>query len=66
MDRQEIKTRYNMRLAQWRVTWLIEHSISQQHLWHIVNFMTRNPLHRQVEKRCASFRKTAPKNQKYK
>ena len=41
----------NMRLAQWRVTWLIEHSTSNQLLWCIDNFVLRNPPLRQAPKR---------------
>ncbi len=32
----------NRRLAQWRVTWLIEHSTSHQLLWCIDSFVLRN------------------------
>jgi len=41
----------NRRLAQWRVTWLIEHSTSHQLLWCIVSFVVRNPPLRQAPKR---------------
>jgi len=41
----------NRRLAQWRVTWLIEHSASHQLLWCIDSFMLRNPPLRQAPKR---------------
>jgi hypothetical protein len=41
----------NRRLAQWRVTWLIEHSTSHQHLWCIDSFVLRNPPLRQAPKR---------------
>jgi hypothetical protein len=41
----------NTRLAQWRVTWLIEHSTSHQHLWCIDSFVLRNPPLRQAPKR---------------
>jgi hypothetical protein len=41
----------NRRLAQWRETWLIEHSTSYQHLWCIDNFVLRNPPLRQAPKR---------------
>ena len=44
----------NRRLAQWRVTWLIEHSTSHQHLWCIDSFVLRNPPLRQAPKRYAS------------
>src|SRR5690606_27616799 len=43
---------YNRRLAQWRVTWLIEHSTSHQLLWCIDSFELRNPPLRQAPKRC--------------
>ena len=38
----------NRRLAQWRVTWLIEHSTSHQLLWCIDSFVLRNPPLRQA------------------
>jgi hypothetical protein len=41
----------NRRLAQWRVTWLIEHSTSHQLLWCIDRFVLRNPPLRQAPKR---------------
>ena len=41
----------NKRLAQWRVTWLIEHSTPQQLLWCIDSFEFRNPPLRQAPKR---------------
>jgi hypothetical protein len=41
----------NRRLAQWRVTWLIEHSTSHQLLWYIVSFVLRNPPLRQAPNR---------------
>jgi hypothetical protein len=44
----------NRRLAQWRVTWLIEHSTSHQLLWCIESLVLRNPPLRQAPKRCAS------------
>jgi hypothetical protein len=37
----EITTGYNRRLAQWRVSWLIEHSTSHQLLWYIDSFVLR-------------------------
>jgi len=43
-------------LAQWRVTWLIEHSTSHQLLWCIDSFVLRNPPLRQAPKRCNSKR----------
>ena len=39
------------RLAQWRVTWLIEHSTLHQLLWYIDSFVLRNPALRQAPKR---------------
>jgi hypothetical protein len=41
----------NRRLAQWRVTWLIEHSTSHQFLWCIDSFVLRNTPLRQAPKR---------------
>ena len=41
----------NRRLAQWRVTWLIEHSTSHQLLWCIDSFVLRNPPERKARKR---------------
>ena len=41
----------NRRLAQWRVTLLIEHSTSHQLLWCIDSFVLRNPPLRQAPKR---------------
>lgn len=41
----------NRRLAQWRVTWLIEHSTAHQLLWCIDSFVLRNPPLRQAPKR---------------
>jgi hypothetical protein len=41
----------NRRLAQWRVSWLIEHSTSHQLLWRIDSFVLRNPPLRQAPKR---------------
>ena len=54
MDSVEGKTAYNRRLAQWRVTWLIEHSTSHQLLWCIDSFVLRNPPLRQAPNRWAS------------
>jgi hypothetical protein len=42
---------YNRRLAQWRVTWLIEHYTSHQLLWCFDSFVLRNPPLRQAPKR---------------
>ena len=49
------KTPYNRRLAQWRVTWLIEHSTSHQLLWCIDSFELRNPLLRKAANRYTKF-----------
>ncbi|SHF83774.1 hypothetical protein SAMN05444377_12312 [Flavobacterium fontis] len=46
-------TATNRRLAQWRVTWLIEHSTSHQLLWCIDSFELRNPPLRQAPNRYA-------------
>ena len=48
----------NRRLAQWRVTWLIEHSTSHQLLWCIDSFVLRNPPLRQAPKRYQQANKT--------
>ena len=49
-DKEEHRTD-NRRLAQWRVTWLIEHSTSHQLLWCIDSFVLRNPPLRQALER---------------
>ena len=55
----EIRTAaHNRRLAQWRVTWLIEHSTSHQLLWCIDSFALRNPPLRQAPKRWQKLKKT--------
>jgi hypothetical protein len=52
VNHREIKARTaNRRLAQWRVTWLIEHSTSHQLLWCIDSLVLRNPPLRQAPKR---------------
>ncbi len=51
------KTTANRRLAQWRVTWLIEHSTSHQLLWCINSFVLRNPPLRQAPKRWQQLEK---------
>jgi len=56
-DRKEARTA-NRRLAQWRVTWLIEHATSHQLLWYIDSFVLRNPPLRQAPKRCKPFSST--------
>ena len=48
----------NRRLAQWRVTWLIEHSTSHQLLWCIDSLVLRNPPLRQAPKRYLQAEKT--------
>ena len=53
-DRKECRTD-NRRLAQWRVTWLIEHSTSHQLLWCIGSFVLRNPPLRQAPKRYSQW-----------
>jgi hypothetical protein len=53
MPEKEITPAGNRRLAQWRVTWLIEHSTSHQLLWCIDSFVLRNPPLRQAPKRQA-------------
>ncbi len=45
----------NRRLAQWRVTWLIEHSTSHQLLWCIDSIVLRNPPLRQAPNRYLPF-----------
>ena len=50
-------TRHNRRLAQWRVTWLIEHSTSHQLLWCIDSFVLRNPPLRQAPNRYKQAKK---------
>ena len=55
-DRKESRTA-NRRLAQWRVTWLIEHCTSHQLLWYIDSFVLRNPPLRQAQKRYLQFQK---------
>jgi len=45
------KRPHNMRLTQWRLTWLFEHSTSHQILWFIDSFVLRNPPLRQAPKR---------------
>lgn len=47
----EIKPAGKRRLAQWRVTWLIELSTSHQILWDIESLMLRNPPERE-DKNC--------------
>jgi hypothetical protein len=47
----ERKTTHNRRLAQWRVTWLIEHFTSNQLLWCIDSLVLRNPPLRQAPNR---------------
>ena len=47
----------NRRLAQWRVTWLVEHSASHQILCCIDSFVLRNPPLRQAPNRYTTFYK---------
>ena len=57
----------NRRLAQWRVTWLIEHSTSHQLLWCIDSFSLRNPPLRQAPATlCAISPKQRPNEGKIK
>ncbi len=58
-------TAHNRRLAQWRVTWLIEHSASHQLLWCIDSFVLRNPPLRQAPKRCGAFKKKTVTTDKF-
>mgnify|MGYP007012348657 CR=1 FL=1 len=51
IDGRPRTTGYNRRLAQWRVTWLIENSTSHQILWCIDSFELRNPPQPQAPKR---------------
>jgi len=48
---------HNKRLAQWRVTWFIEHSTLHQLLWCINSFELRNSPLRQAPKRCPQLQK---------
>jgi hypothetical protein len=48
-------TTHNRRLAQWRATWLIEHSSWHQLLWCVDNFVLRNPPARQAPNRSMQF-----------
>ena len=52
---EKIKTGANKRLAQWRVTWLIEHPTSHQHLCLGDNEVLRNPPLRQAPNRWTKF-----------
>jgi len=58
------KATHNRRLAQWRVTWLIEHSTTHQHLWCIDSFVLRNPPLRQAPNRCVKPLKDEPLKKK--
>jgi len=51
----------NKRLAQWRVTWLIEHSTSHQLLWLNESFVLRNPPLLQAPNRYMPFYKKPAK-----
>jgi hypothetical protein len=46
-----ISTGANRRLAQWRLTWLNEHSTSHKHLWCNDSFVLRIPPLRQAPNR---------------
>lgn len=48
MITEEVQRTANRRLAQWRVSWLIEHSNSNQLLWSIDSFVLRNTSLRQA------------------
>ena len=48
---EKISIGYNRSLAQWRVSWLIEHPASHQLLWCIDSFVLRNPPLRQAPNR---------------
>jgi hypothetical protein len=50
-----LNCKHRKRLAQWRVKWLNENSISHQLLWSIDNFELRNPPLRQAPKRYKSL-----------
>ena len=50
-DKTDRRPAGNRRLAQWRVTWLIENSTSHQLLWYIDSFELRNPPLRQAPNR---------------
>ena len=54
----EINTTANRRLAQWRVTWLIEHSTSHQLLWCFDSLVLRNPPLRQAPNRYKPLKMT--------
>ncbi len=47
---QQRKTPYNRRLAQWQVTWLIEHSSSRRLLWCINSLVLRLAARKQSPK----------------
>jgi len=52
------KMAYNRRLAQWRVMWLIEPSVSHQLLWGNYSLVLQNPPHRQAANRYQQPLKT--------
>ena len=60
MDSKEAHTA-NSRLAQRRLTWLIEHPTSLQLLWFIDSFVLRNPPLRQAPKRYPQAKKIEQK-----
>jgi hypothetical protein len=51
LDSHVKKATANRRLAQWRGTWLIEHTTSHQLLWCIDSVVLRKPPLRQAPKR---------------
>ena len=61
---EQISTTGNRRLAQWRVSWLIEHSTSHQLLWWVDSFVLRNPPLRQAPKRYEQREQTEPQQSK--
>lgn len=60
----ERRTTDNRRLAQWRVTWLIEHSTSHQLLWCIDSEVLLMPPLRQALFFSSKGRTTQPKIRK--
>jgi hypothetical protein len=52
------KPGYNMRLAQWRVQWLVEHCASHRLLWYVDSSVLRKPPLRQALYRYSQFPKT--------
>ena len=54
-------TASNMRLAQWRVKWLIEHSTSYQLLWYIDSFFCSEIRHCAKRRNVIAKFKQTPK-----